>query len=139
MKKKCSKCGTLKSLNEFHVCSRTSTGRQSYCKLCNRKSVCAHRERNPEYEKERYLIREWNITPEEFQELNGAQDGRCAICGGGPSGKSRLHIDHCHKTGVIRGLLCYNCNDGLGRFKDNPHLLQIAISYLQKQKQEGEA
>ncbi len=57
---------------------------------------------------------------------------KCAICGGKPLSKRLLDIDHDHKTGKIRGLLCRKCNLGLGLFKDNETSLQTAISYLQK-------
>jgi len=52
----------------------------------------------------------------------------CAICHSAP--RARLHIDHNHKTGKYRGLLCDNCNLGLGHFKDSPALLAKAIEYL---------
>jgi hypothetical protein len=61
----------------------------------------------------------------------------CAICGS----STRLHIDHCHKTNVIRDRLCQNCNVGIGHFKDDPELLRKAIAYLEKHdaNQEREA
>jgi hypothetical protein len=56
-------------------------------------------------------------------------DNRCAICGA-PPGEKRLAIDHSHATGRVRSLLCISCNNGLGRFKDDPALLRSAADYL---------
>lgn len=59
--------------------------------------------------------------------------GRCDICGGRGDGRWRqLNIDHCHKKKVFRGMLCSNCNRGLGYFKDSPTLLKKAIAYLKR-------
>ena len=69
---------------------------------------------------------------EKYSGLMIAQDGKCAICGA-PKGEE-LRIDHCHATGKLRGLLCDNCNWGLGNFKDNPDLLNRAIQYLDHYK-----
>lgn len=58
---------------------------------------------------------------------------KCEICGGNPDGRWRkLVIDHCHTTGNYRGMLCNNCNHGLGKFKDQPELLRQAATYLEK-------
>ena len=59
-----------------------------------------------------------------------AQDYLCAICKGGPDGRGRLHVDHDHESGRVRGLLCSNCNLGLGKFKDDPALVREAARYL---------
>jgi hypothetical protein len=72
-----------------------------------------------------------------FNELVKQTDYKCQICGvttglGTMSYKGRLHIDHCHKTGKVRGLLCGNCNVGLGHFKDSVELLQQAAEYLKE-------
>jgi hypothetical protein len=64
----------------------------------------------------------------EFKEMMIAQKSRCAICGAKKD--YDLCVDHCHKTGKIRGLLCRPCNVGLGQFKDNKKLLACAIRYL---------
>ena len=59
------------------------------------------------------------------------QNNCCAICGKSQNNENRrFAIDHCHKTGKIRGLLCYTCNNGLGSFKDNVIFLLNAINYL---------
>jgi hypothetical protein len=65
-------------------------------------------------------------------ELRKEQDGRCAICGvlEEDAARGRLAVDHDHETNAIRGLLCNNCNVGLGHFKDNEKLLLAAIEYL---------
>lgn len=68
------------------------------------------------------------------------QKGRCAICKErgdvhelGFTGRQTLAIDHCHHTGIVRGLLCGNCNTGIGKLRDDPELLKVAMRYLKKQ------
>lgn len=77
---------------------------------------------------------QYGLTVDGHAALLSVQGGGCAICGevDGDSLGRGLSIDHCHETGTVRGLLCANCNNGLGRFKDNPTLLSRASSYLQK-------
>lgn len=58
-----------------------------------------------------------------------SQGGNCKICRNKPT-RRRLDVDHCHDTGKIRGLLCENCNKGLGIFKDDPELFDRAKKYL---------
>lgn len=70
----------------------------------------------------------YNLTIEEYEELYSNQQGRCKICFSIPHKK--LHVDHCHTTGRVRGLLCENCNRGLGMFKDNIDLLEKAKEYI---------
>ena len=60
--------------------------------------------------------------------MYAAQDGRCALCWLEPT--TRLHVDHDHKTGRVRGLLCYRCNKGLGVFRDNVEALSRAGTYV---------
>jgi hypothetical protein len=72
----------------------------------------------------------YGITQEDYREMNEKQSGRCAICQTIP--EKRLVVDHCHNTGRVRGLLCYDCNHGLGKFRDNVEFLLEAASYLQK-------
>jgi len=60
-----------------------------------------------------------------------AQNGRCKICGtDAPNGMGTFHVDHCHITSKVRGLLCHKCNVGLGHFNDNISILSAAILYL---------
>lgn len=75
----------------------------------------------------------YGLTPETYMELSASQDHKCAICGdpyGMESLKHPLYVDHCHKTGEVRGLLCSRCNTGLGLFRDNPDLMLAAVTYL---------
>jgi hypothetical protein len=75
-----------------------------------------------------HLKTKYGITPEQYDEMLEAQGGGCAICGK-PPGKTALHVDHCHETGRVRGLLCFSCNAGLGQFKHDPELLEAALMY----------
>ena len=76
-------------------------------------------------------MRQYGITVEEYDVLYEEQNRGCAICFA-PTGSNnkRLAVDHNHETGEVRGLLCDDCNIGLGKFKDNPNLLDTAINYL---------
>lgn len=74
----------------------------------------------------------WEQAIEAWNKMYNAQGQHCALC----ENNKRLHVDHDHKTGKVRGLLCYNCNNGLGRFQDNTCILEKAIIYLNKSRQE---
>jgi hypothetical protein len=72
----------------------------------------------------------YGMEPEDYFSMHEKQDGKCAICQSAPTTQRGLHLDHCHETGAIRGLLCHNCNIALGCFNDNPALMMRAIKYL---------
>jgi hypothetical protein len=76
------------------------------------------------------LTRKFGITLEQYDELLRAQGGFCAICGETNCDSRALAVDHDHKTGKVRGLLCGNCNRGIGNLRDNQAILQRAIEYL---------
>lgn len=71
----------------------------------------------------------YGITNEQYLELRKAQNSCCAVCG---RKLRRLAVDHDHKTGKIRALLCINCNGGLGNFKDSIETMRLAIAYLER-------
>lgn len=71
-----------------------------------------------------------------YPELFRLQNGLCRICHSPEKNGKKLSIDHCHETGMIRGLLCNKCNTGIGMFEDNPDLLRAAVAYLEKQNGE---
>lgn len=105
---------------------------------------CCHatanwRARNPNYEGQFKLKHRYGITPEHYDEMLKIQNSRCAICGKkesavnyGTKKVQKLAVDHCHATGKVRGLLCQDCNRGLGKFHDDLQRLQKAIDYLSK-------
>lgn len=78
------------------------------------------------------IKKKYNITKEEYEALFAKQRGRCAICRvrATDAPKGFLCVDHNHKTGKVRGLLCWNCNVAIGHLRDNAKLLRKAIDYL---------
>ena len=88
-----------------------------------------------DYVSEKSLLARYNISIEDYNELLNIQDSKCAICNRHISEfTSRFDIDHCHVTGKIKGLLCNNCNAGVGLLNDDVNLIKNAIIYLNKYK-----
>lgn len=93
---------------------------------------CTHQ--RAEDNRRRKLKQSYGISIEQFDKMLEDQCGVCAICGSTPTGKDPvLHVDHCHTTKQVRGLLCTGCNQGLGRFDHDPELLEAAAKYLKEQ------
>ena len=79
------------------------------------------------------LKEKFGITLAEYEAMLLAQNGRCAICDGPPSGRwQSLHVDHSHATGKVRALLCHHCNVALGLAEDDPRLLRAMADYLDR-------
>lgn len=156
--KVCCKCGEEKPVSEFHKDKNSSDGYTYQCKACrnakykeyyhaNADKMKEKRESTKEYRKEyyndperklqyrrKYIEREFGIKYEQYDQMLEEQKGVCAICGCSetkPNAKY-LAVDHNHETGIVRGLLCNNCNRALGLLKDNKEILQNAIKYLEK-------
>lgn len=91
---------------------------------------------DPDYMRRQHLLREYGITMEQFYELKRQQGGVCAICGrvapGTYGNNKELHVDHDHRTGRIRGLLCPPCNKALGLLGDTLEQLKKAVAYLER-------
>lgn len=104
----------------------------------NRERFNAYQRRNnarPERKRalrDQYYRRTFGISADEFDALLDTQGGGCAICGKRPERVASLHLDHCHETGAIRGILCLSCNQGIGQFGDDPGLLDAAAGYLRE-------
>ena len=99
-------------------------------KNMERVQKCARQRRPRQRDKE--LRRLYGITLEAYKQLQEQQNAVCAICKQKCNTGRRLSVDHDHVTGIVRGLLCGNCNKGLGNFKDKSELLEAAINYLRK-------
>ena len=140
--KRCGKCGETKPSDEFWVDRRRGQPK-SKCKACSIVDSRAWRKTKPEYERtryqavknetrERHLVRKYGVSLATYDAMLKAQDGKCAICLAPEEAqfKGVFHVDHCHTTGKVRGLLCRGCNHILGTVKDNPETLQRAINYL---------
>jgi len=131
--KTCRSCYELKSINDFSL-SR-SGNIQHDCSDCVNAKARKNRKNNPDRTKatrrKSHLKRRYSITPKVYDLLFEKQEGKCSICGK-HSNKlgTELAVDHDHVTGEIRGLLCSNCNLGLGIFKDNYELLKSAAKYI---------
>lgn len=115
--------------------------RKRLYKQQNREKVNEHnrlfRMKNPELQKERdrrgHLRRKFGITLDEYNALLKKQNGVCAICYRPEIGKE-LSVDHCHKTGRVRGLLCAQCNQAIGMFGESVKVLTNAIEYIEKER-----
>ena len=138
--KKCTKCGEVKSLDQFSNHIRHKDGKRFRCKVCEaadqkeakQKRLALDYEGTRSKERAHNLKRMFGMSLEEYDEKLKAQDGVCAICGGLCKSGKRLAVDHNHTTGKIRDLLCGNCNGGLGKFLENPELLLKAADYIRK-------
>ena len=122
----CPDCNTVKPLARFARRKSAASGYHSYCLPCHSSRGEESRQRLYGGSREYHLRRRYGIGQAEFDEMLAAQGGRCAICGE----SDPQHVDHDHRTGWVRGILCFNCNGGLGQFKDDPKLLAGAITYL---------
>jgi hypothetical protein len=96
------------------------------CKACARDYNSRH---TVEEDRAYQLRRKFGMTVAEYDAMLVRQCGRCALCGKEPNGKA-LAVDHCHTTGVNRGLLCGNCNQGIGKLHDDPDFIRLAATYL---------
>lgn len=135
MYKTCTKCGESKLRSEhFNIDRSRPDGFKNHCKKCANEYSKAHRRtsKGREANRRNQLKRNYGITIEDYNELTLKQGGVCALCGKEETIGRRLAVDHCHKTGKVRGLLCQACNTGIGKLGDSIELLQKAIKYLQE-------
>lgn len=133
---KCSKCGIFRKLADYHVNLLGSFGVRKDCKECIKKYHADKKELDPIGTrialKNTNLMRNYNITIEEYNKLLEEQEGKCAIC---DKLMVEPHLDHDHSTGKIRALLCQQCNMGIGMFGDDPDLVVKAAAYLKSKRE----
>lgn len=121
--RRCTRCKSIKPLSDFPKYSTENMNGAGRCKECTARGWIKYR---------------YKIEPELFFEMVRQQKGLCAICHADlelstESARRRklAAIDHCHKTGAVRGLLCQPCNSGMGLLGDSPKRLLAAAKYLQ--------
>lgn len=128
--KTCSKCKIGKNSTDFHKYNKAKDKLKSWCKDC----CLEHKRNNPDNYRNSLLKCDYGITLKDYNSILVSQNNSCAICNRDASlFKKRLSVDHNHKTGTVRGLLCSSCNGVLGRFKDDPQLFISAANYLSKE------
>ncbi|MEX1652843.1 endonuclease VII domain-containing protein [Streptomyces pseudovenezuelae] len=114
--KLCRTCGEVKPHSDWHRNSAASDGLSTRCKAC--RAVQGRQD---------HLKREYGLTEAERDEMVASQMGLCVICLKAPA----VHVDHCHKTGRVRGVLCFNCNSAIGKLGDDPDAVRRAAAYLE--------
>ena len=127
--KTCTKCKEVKSLDDgFHQSARAADGRASQCKQCVNSIKRESRTRNytPENKRKWALKTRYGLSPDDVEKMIQAQDGACGIC---KKEMQKPHIDHCHATGKVRGMLCHRCNTRLGGL-DDQQWRDAAMRYL---------
>ena len=130
--KRCPSCGEHKPIDEFPRNRSTRDGRGAYCKPCHNRQGRENKIKNHGGTRHYHLKRRYGITGDEAAAMLAAQGGLCAICRERPAD----HVDHDHLSGRVRALLCFNCNGGLGQFRDDRELLLAAVEYLDRHERE---
>mgnify|MGYP000917389787 FL=1 len=123
--RQCFKCGQRKPWTVDHFPRDHQRGGKlkGTCRDCLRRAV-----------KFSTLSRSYGLSGEDFERMLAAQGGRCRLCGArldGARGAFVPHVDHCHTSGRVRGLLCHHCNVLLGHAKESPTLLRAAANYVE--------
>lgn len=153
--KVCNKCNEEKELSKFPF-EKSKNAYRGNCKTCENKRRYERRKKNPnylkkeslrnqiyrksnpekmeqrkqiyrgEYKRIKYIEKKYGLSPEEYFQMKTTYGGLCAIC----KIEEGTCVDHCHTTNKVRGLLCSQCNIGLGGFKDNIDFMEEGIRYL---------
>ncbi len=130
--KRCSRCESIKPLDQFNNQTAAKDGKHTYCKPCTKVVNKAWRD-NPANKIKRHgyhIEARYGISKTEYDQKFEDQGGRCAVCNETQSHK-RLAVDHCHVTGKVRSLLCDNCNKALGLLNDDPTRILSLHNYVQ--------
>lgn len=139
--KHCAGCDSWVAPINFHANARTWDRLNAYCKVCASRlgaerfqrdrtrllaNTAAYRRNNPEKRKSIALMFKFGIDLAEYRKIEEMQQYRCGIC----RKPGELHVDHCHESGRVRGLLCMSCNTALGKLGDTPDSIRRVLSYL---------
>lgn len=131
-RKECQLCREWKPESDYRPHRATSDGLRARCQDCYKRTY------DPAASRARMLMRNYRLTPEQYEEMVAAQGDSCATCGTSSRGGSAWHIDHDHSCcpgskscgECVRGLLCSDCNQALGMVRDNISTLAAMIDYL---------
>lgn len=149
--KYCQRCKETKPVAEFSNSTKTFDKLDRRCKTCNyelhnawrlknldhaKEQQKAWRDANPQRVKDFERRRSYGVPPGWYAETLAAQGGGCAACGTAvPGGRGDFHVDHCHDSGKVRGLLCANCNLAVGHVRNNPEIAEALKQYIIRTKQ----
>jgi hypothetical protein len=160
--KRCAKCGAMRQRSQFHIRNRSKDGLNYYCIPCTKKITLEYNERTRERNRERsrawrlahperakathgawiaknkdraranhkfrQLRHRYGISKSEYESLMRESGGKCQLC----ESSVRLCVDHCHKSSVVRGMLCLLCNTAIERLETVPDFIKKAAAYLEK-------
>ncbi len=139
--KTCNRCGESKPPEEYNArkCRGKPGFLEPWCRPCQnergrevyRRRKAAGYRRSANYRHAEYVRRQYGLSPGEYEQMLTTQGGVCALCSQPPADGQRLAVDHCHKTGDVRALLCLRCNGGLGCFQDGAELMRLAARYVE--------
>lgn len=120
--------------HDLKVHERTNKKGYTYCKECTRLSHHRRYRTNTDYYRQNHKLSRYGLSVEDYKRIFEDQGGQCAICGNTLIlHHKHTHVDHCHATDKVRGILCHGCNTGIGSLHDNVDLLRKAITYLEKE------
>jgi len=132
--KKCTKCGIEKPLSEYYKDKSRWDNLRNSCKICDKLKSHLWRQKDKDVTRKCWrnskLKKKYKIDEQCYLDMKQKQDNKCAICKKELGFGYLSAIDHCHKTGKVRGILCRGCNLGLGNFCDSIQALKSAIEYL---------
>jgi hypothetical protein len=150
--KLCSKCGNA---GKFYKDATKKDGLHSICAVCHTISYQARIERDPQARvRMRETSKQWKelnrehckksqtnstlrakygITLQDYDDMLALQNNGCKVCMLPPT-TQRLHVDHCHTTGKVRGLLCQACNVSIGKMRESPELLRALATYIEENR-----
>jgi hypothetical protein len=133
----CPICKEDKHVSLFNKSSKAKDKLQHYCRVCSNAKRKEWDLEDPERTRGKWLKDAYGISLETYNEMLEQQNHKCAICN---QDETRFHkklvVDHDHKTGKVRQLLCNMCNHGIGNFKDDVSLMASAIQYIIKHTKE---
>lgn len=125
--RRCPDCEAIKPLEDFPRNKSGNKGRGGYCKPCHNLRGTKSKKRHGGFQ-EYHRRQRYGMALGDFDSMFQEQGGLCALCRERPA----EHVDHDHVTGVVRGILCFNCNGGLGQFRDRVDIMAKAIDYLER-------